>query len=73
MVPRICFINKIREVGYTYKTKQKRTTLWRKRGGTHCIFVPLAELLEDDYVANALTQAGLTQADIQAFMASAKS
>jgi hypothetical protein len=35
MVRRESFQNKLRELNYTYKTKQKRTTLWRKVGGTH--------------------------------------
>ena len=36
------FINKTRELGHTFKTRQKRTQLWRKRGGTHYISVPLS-------------------------------
>ena len=35
MVRRDRFINKIRELKYSYKDQQKRTYLYRKTGGTH--------------------------------------
>ena len=72
MVPRESFINKIRELNYTYKSTQKRTYIWRKKGGTHFISVPMAELLEDEFVFTALKQAGESDASIRAFIASAK-
>jgi hypothetical protein len=70
MVRRDTFINKIRELGYTYKGQQKRTYLWRKVGGSHRMFVPMAELLEEEFVANALRQAGLTDQESRAFISS---
>jgi hypothetical protein len=73
MISRETFINKIRALGYKYKNQQKRTYMYRKVGGTHRIFVPMADLLEDDYVSSTLAQAGETASDIQAFLASAKS
>jgi hypothetical protein len=72
MVHKDAFINKIRELGYTYKSQQKRTQLWRKRGGTHRMFVPLCDLLEDDYVKCSLRQAGCPEPEIEAFLAIAK-
>lgn len=69
MVSRQAFINKIRELGYRYKSQQKRTQLYRKSGGTHCIFVPLCDFLEDDFVGSCLCQAGLTQDQARAFIA----
>lgn len=72
MVHREAFINKIRELQYTYKTQQLRTQLWRKRGGTHIMFVPLTDLLEDDYVTGALRQASVPDSEIKSFLASAK-
>lgn len=73
MIPRSHFISKIRELDYTFKTRQKRTQLWRKRGGTHRLSVPLSDRLEDEYVISALRQAGCKDDEIRAFMASAKS
>jgi hypothetical protein len=67
------FVNKIRSLDYTYKTQQKRTRLWRKRGGTHYISVPMCDWLEDSFVESALRQAGETQEAIKAFLTSAKS
>ena len=72
MVRRDSFINKIREHGYTYKSQQKRTYLWRKKGGTHHMSVPMAELLEDEYVTSVLGQAGCTRDEILAFIKSAQ-
>jgi hypothetical protein len=46
MVRREAFINKIRrDLGYSYKNQQLRTQLWKKKGTTERMFVPLADLL----------------------------
>jgi hypothetical protein len=73
MVRRESFINKIRTLGYTYKTQQKRTYLWRQSGTTNYMSVPMADWLEDEYVRNALRHAGCSREDIESFIASAKS
>jgi hypothetical protein len=73
MVPRECFVNRIRDLGYTFKGQQKRTYLWRKRGGTHFISVPMADMLEDEFVTSSLKQAGMPEDQIKSFIASAKS
>ena len=72
MVRRDSFINKIRELGYTYKSQQKRTYLWRKVGGTHYISVPMADLLADEFVTSSLRQAGCQDDAIRTFITSAK-
>lgn len=72
MVRRQNFINKIHELKYKYKTKQKRTDLWRKIGGTHYISVPLRDLLEEEFVICSLKQAGVPQDEIKSFIACAK-
>lgn len=66
------FINKIRSLDYVYKTRQKRTDLWRKKGGTHYLSVPVRDLLSDEYVTSALSQAGCRLDEIQSFIAAAK-
>jgi hypothetical protein len=73
MVRRHSFINKIRTLGFTSKTRQKRTDLWRKKGTTDYMSVPTSEMLSDEYVRNALRQAGEPRDSIEAFLASAKS
>jgi hypothetical protein len=73
MVRREAFINKIRELHYHYKKQQAHTQLWKKKGTTDRMFVPLAQLLEDDYVMGALRQAGIPDQEIKSFLASAKS
>ena len=68
MVRRDTFINKIRELNYTYKTQQKRTTLWRQKGTTNYISVPMRDFLEDEYVISNLRQNGVSEKDVQTFM-----
>jgi hypothetical protein len=72
MVRRESFINKIRTLDFKYKTQQKRTYLYRQSGTTNYISVPMADLLDDDYVRNALRQAGCKQQEIDSFLSSAK-
>ena len=72
MVRHDSFINKIRTLDYIYKTRQKRTDLWRKKGGTHYLSVPNRDLLSDEYVTSALSQAGCPPKEIQNFLTSAK-
>lgn len=72
MIPRQHFINKIRELRYSYKTTQKRTYLYRQAGTTNLIFVPMRDLISEEYVRSQLRQAGCTQEDIDSFIASAK-
>ena len=73
MVRRDTFINFIRKLGYSYKSTQKRTFLYRKTGGTHFISVPKADNLGDAFVMSALHQAGVPEEKIKLFLASAKS
>lgn len=73
MIPRSHYINKIRELNYTYKSRQKRTDLWRKRGGTHYISVPLSDKLEEEFVVATLRQAKCHDDEIRAFINAAKS
>jgi len=68
MVPRQQFINKLRELDYTFKDQTKRGYIWRKKGGQHFIYVTKADLIEDEVVASALRQAGLKEDEIQSFL-----
>jgi hypothetical protein len=72
VIPKQSFVNKIRLLDYTYKTRAKRTDLWRKRGGTHFIAVPLSDSLEEEFVVSSLRQAGLKDDEIRAFISAAK-
>ncbi len=69
MVRRATFINKIRDLGFAYKRLQKRTELWRRQGGTDFIFLRTHVLLDDEYCASTLRQAGETEESIRAFIA----
>lgn len=73
MIRREAFMNKIREIGFTYKTQQKRTTLWRQSGTTNYVSMPMKDWLEDEYVRYELRKGGCSQQDIDSFLASCKS
>lgn len=73
MIPRQRFIARIRSLGYAYKSTQKRTYLYRKVGGTHCLSVPIRDRLSETYVRSALAQAGCSESDIRAFLDDAAS
>jgi hypothetical protein len=68
MIHRDAFVNKIRNLGYAYKDQLKRTYLYRKTGGTHCIYVKMSDLLDEEFVRNALRQAGTPSPDIEQFI-----
>jgi hypothetical protein len=42
--------------------------LYRKNGGTHCISVPMRDLLTEEYVRSTLTQAGCEKDEIEQFI-----
>jgi hypothetical protein len=73
LIARDHFINKIRLLGYTFKRQAPRVHLYRRHGSTHYIAVPMKDLLEDEYVAAALRQAGCPEDEVSRFLASSKS
>lgn len=73
MTDRQTFINKLHELNYTFKKEKKRISIWRKRGGTHIVSLPHNMKLADEYVKSTLRQCGLNEAEILAFVTSAKS
>jgi hypothetical protein len=72
MVRREAFLNKIRELGYSYKSQQAKTQLFKKKGGTHRMFIRVTDLLEDDFVMGSLRQAGLSDQEIKQFLSCAR-
>ena len=69
MVPRERLINKLRELGYTYRDQTLRSQLWRKRGGTHYVWIPKKEdPVSETYVRNLLRQCGMQPADVDTFI-----
>ncbi|SPF56944.1 hypothetical protein SBA4_990010 [Candidatus Sulfopaludibacter sp. SbA4] len=71
MVRTNTLINKIRDLGYTFKSQRSRVMIWRK--GTDFVSIPRRDLVEDGFVRSTLRQAGCSEAEIEAFIASAKS
>ena len=70
MTSRESFVKQIRKLGYTFKTrcKSERNEMWRKKGSTHCIFVPRSDALSDIYVKTTLRDCGMSPRQIEALM-----
>lgn len=70
MVPRERLINKLRALNYTYADQTDKSVLWRKKGGTHCVWLKRKEdPMSVTYVSNVLRQCGVTEQDIGIFIA----
>jgi hypothetical protein len=65
------FVKKLRELGYSFKnrTKSEKNEMYRKVGGTHHVFVPRTDKLSEIYVMGTLRQCGMTEDDVESFMA----
>jgi hypothetical protein len=72
VISRQQYLNKLRELDYTFKRQAKRVDLWRKRGGTHYIAVPQNNQLEDEFVTSSLRQAQCSPEEIRTFLAACK-
>ena len=68
MVSRQQFLNKLHEKNYRYKDTQKRTFMYRKVGGTHRVFVPMRDILDDGWVMSTLAQMGCDKEEIETFI-----
>lgn len=69
MIKRTTFINKLRELGYTYDDQTDRSQLWRKVGGTHEVWIKRKlDPVTDEYVRNVLRQCGLDEAPTEVFI-----
>jgi hypothetical protein len=69
VIKRQNFINKLRELGYTYADQSKKMQTWRKVGGTHHVAIRRKEdPLSEDYVRQVLRQCGETEDAIDQFI-----
>jgi hypothetical protein len=66
------FVNKLRELGYSFKEQKKRAELWRKPGTTSMVWLPRNKELSEVYVVSTLLQCGLSPTEIEEFIRDAK-
>ena len=71
MVPRSTFINKIRELGYKFKSEKKRVSLWKRSGSRDYLALPKSALLEEKWVMATLAKAGVGEEEIKRFIGEA--
>lgn len=63
--------NKLRELGYTYKTETKRTRIFRR--GTLRAFIPRRRMVSEMAAWSILRQCGADEDEIAEFIRSARS
>ena len=72
MISKRHFVNKLKELGYSFKEQLHYQERYRLKGGTHIIHVPRRNTLEETYVRSTLKQAGQTKEQIEQFIREAK-
>ncbi len=68
MISKRRFVNKLKELGYTFKEQLHYQERYRLKGGTHIIHIPRRDELDEAYVASALKQAGQKKEQIDQFI-----
>lgn len=68
MVPRKRLIERLRAKGYAYKSETSRTQMYRRPGDPRPIFVPKAQLIEEEAARAILRQAGESEDEIREFL-----
>jgi hypothetical protein len=69
VISRQQIINRLRQADYTYVNRAKRTELYRQKGGTQRVPVPLCDFFTEQEAAWILAQAGLTRQQVETFIA----
>lgn len=70
MITRANFINKLREINYSYSDQTLKTVEYKKNGGTHRVYIRRKEdPLSDEYVRQNLRQCGCGEEEIERFIA----
>lgn len=71
MIARDRLINKLRELGYTFKRDAWRVSIWKK--GTHRVEVRKKDFLEEETVRQMLRQCGCEREEIDRFIGECRS
>jgi hypothetical protein len=71
--PREHLINKLRELGFTFRRDCDRTSMWVRSGDGQRVFLPRTSTVKDENVFAILTQAGVNETEIRRFLAASKS
>ena len=61
-------VNCLRQRGYTFKRQGKRREVWKKKGGTTRVFVPMKASIDSREAVVVLKQAGLSSEQVDEFL-----
>lgn len=64
-------LNRLREANYTFNRKGKRDELWKKRGTTDYVSLPVNAVYPEPFIRSLFQNAGLTETQINQFLAAA--
>lgn len=67
-ISRQCVVNKLREIGYSFKERRKCVEIWRKKGITHIVLLDTRKSLSELYVATTLAYCKVPSSEIHAFI-----
>ena len=70
MIRREAFVNKIREMGFTFRREASRVLIFRRGKDTAYIQVPRKDDLDEQFVIRSLTQHGCSLEEALAFIGS---
>lgn len=68
MVPNTKLINRLRQAGYSYKTRSDRVEIWKQAGSTRRVQIRRHRSHSREYAATTLRLAGLTPEQIEEFL-----
>ncbi len=69
MIPRQALIKKLRELGYSFKRETEGVSLYKGRTNRDFVPIPKKELLDLTSVKGILNRAGMSEGQIQDFIA----
>lgn len=71
MLTRESVINKIRQLGFSFKRQADRVDIWRR--GTDTISLPRRDRIDEDWVRRQFAYLGLSRDEIEQFIRTAHS
>lgn len=70
MLKRDRIINKLRELGYSFKREAPNTYIWRR--GSHRVFVPKTDQVSETWARATLASCGCVAKEIDSFIQAAR-
>lgn len=73
MITRERFVNKLRELNFTFIRQADKVELWRQKGTALRVTVPRRDLIPEAHVHGQLRMCGVSEPEILSFLRDARS